>query len=189
MSRAPRASACLAARLQPFGVGASIGAQSLATGTTERTVPTAALSQEWQPSARLPAVPGARPALGRACAATHTPSFMTSVQMTATDARYCGPGRVLRGAPRSERAVRARAQSLGPPPRSGGRGGAVRGRECSTAYCSTAHAPCSPCRTLNRLQPARCPASAKASVHAGAIGSQLVRQRKLVAPQSCTQTS
>jgi len=64
--------------------------------------------------------------------------------MTATDARYCGPGRVLRGAPRSERAVRARAQSLGPPPRPGGRGGAVRGKDCSTAYCSTAHASCSP---------------------------------------------
>ena len=29
------------------------------------------------------------------CATRHTPSLMTSVQITATDARYCGPSRVL----------------------------------------------------------------------------------------------
>jgi len=98
-----------------------------------------------------------------------------------------GPRPAGRAALRA-RGARARTKPRAPsPPRGEGWGSEGEGlQHCLLQHCARIM---QPCRTLNRLQPARCPASAKASVHAGAIGSQLVCQRKLVAPQSCTQTS
>ena len=55
------------------------------------------ISSAWcraSPRKLSPRAPAVRATIA-SCAPTHTPSLMASVQITATDARYCVPSRVL----------------------------------------------------------------------------------------------